>query len=81
MGSKKYSDEQSVRSVALSAFGLLRDPITKAQYRAYLEATEQTVSDENRAEAKANHPVVNVSWYDAVRFCNWLSIANGREAV
>lgn len=26
-----------------------------------------------------NHPVTSISWYDAVEYCNWLSIINGLE--
>jgi formylglycine-generating enzyme required for sulfatase activity len=79
MGNTKRSYEQPIRQVKLSGFGLSRDPITKAQYRVYLEATEQTVSGENQAEDKADHPVVNVSWVDAVNYCEWLTNETGRK--
>ncbi|MFH1362085.1 MAG: SUMF1/EgtB/PvdO family nonheme iron enzyme, partial [bacterium] len=77
MGNTKYSDEQPVRQVQLASFGLSETPITNKQYAAYLDATKQ----KNGLDLtnKADHPVVNVSWFDAIRFCNWLSIANGRE--
>ncbi len=26
----------------------------------------------------SNHPVINVSWYGAVKYCNWLTIDSGR---
>ncbi|MFH1361066.1 MAG: SUMF1/EgtB/PvdO family nonheme iron enzyme [bacterium] len=81
MGSTENNDEKPERKVQLASFGLSETPVTKAQYRAYLEANGQTVSEENQAQGTANHPVVNVSWFDAIKFCDWLSIASGREAV
>lgn len=81
MGSTKYPDERPVRRVALSAFGLSKDPITEAQYKAYLKDTGKEVPSENLDSDKANHPVVNVSWEDAVKFCIWLNQKESREEV
>lgn|GEM_PF-3107813 len=83
MGSAKYPDEQPERNnVKLSAFRMSKDPITRAQYRASLENTKQAGSSEDEEDsAKADHPVVNVSWYDAIKFCNWLSRKEGKEEV
>lgn len=30
-------------------------------------------------ESYTNHPVTGVSWYGAVKYCNWLTLATGRE--
>jgi formylglycine-generating enzyme required for sulfatase activity len=73
MGSTKNNRETPVRQVVLSGFGLSKTPITNAQY--------QACAGGEIDPAKANHPVVNVSWFDAIKFCNWLSIAAGKEAV
>jgi len=79
MGSTKYSDEKPVRQVKIDSFGLSETPITNAQYAAYLDATKQ----ENGLDLinKADHPVVNMSWFDAIGFCNWLSRENHRQEV
>ena len=57
-------------SVDLSPFEIGRYPVTQAQYAA---ATGQWPSSYVAAQC----PVVNVSWIDAVRFCNMLSKAAG----
>ena len=56
--------------VELQPFAIGRYPVTQAQYAA---VTGQSPS----AYAAAQSPVENVSWMDAVRFCNMLSRAAG----
>ena len=58
---------------AIARFHLARHPVTQAQYAAVTGARPSPV----RAE---RHPVVGVSWLDAVRFCNQLSLAEGLSA-
>jgi formylglycine-generating enzyme required for sulfatase activity len=56
--------------VELRRFAIGRYPVTQAQYAAVTGQWPSPVVD-------ANCPVVNVSWLDAVRFCNLLSQAAG----
>ncbi len=58
--------------VAVAPFLLGRVPVTQAQYRQVLGASP-SMSD------GADLPVETVSWFDAVRFCNALSVAEGHE--
>jgi len=53
-------------------------PVTNAQYKLFLDANRSyRIPDEWDAKSriypmgKADHPVVNVSWYDAMAFCKW----------
>jgi formylglycine-generating enzyme required for sulfatase activity len=59
----------------LPEYQLARTPVTNAQYRAFVEATGQQSPDHWEGgripPGKENHPVVNVSWHDAVAFCQW----------
>jgi len=59
--------------VQLSEFRLGVYPVTNADYRAYVEATgaaEPAPWTDARFSGPA-HPVVGVSWDDALRFCQW----------
>ena len=60
--------------VTLSAYLIGRFDVTQAQYRAVVG------SNPSWAEGEAN-PVDQVSWYDAVEFCNKLSEREGLEKV
>lgn len=74
----------------LPAFKISRYPVTYAQYQAFLDAPDgysnpnwwdglherQSEPGEQRFEF-LNHPAENVSWYDAMAFCRWLSAKLG----
>jgi formylglycine-generating enzyme required for sulfatase activity len=64
------TEEQPQHKVYVSEFYIGKYPITNAQYAAYARAKSL---DFKAPEGKGNHPVVNVSWDDAVAFCEWLS--------
>jgi formylglycine-generating enzyme required for sulfatase activity len=82
MGSTEYKDEQPVREVTISkSFDLGKYEVTNDEYLVYLQATRQEIPALVNNPDKARHPVVNVSWYDAIKYCNWLSEVNGKEAV
>lgn len=74
----------STASTSLSSIG--KTPVTNAQYAAFVEATKRKVPkhwkrllrQDRIPSGKENHPVVNVSWYDAVAFCRWLSQETGQ---
>ncbi len=77
MGDADIDRASPPREVALSRFRISRYPITNAQYARFVSATGITAPKHFVAgswpEGKAMHPVVNVSWSDAVAFCTWLS--------
>jgi formylglycine-generating enzyme required for sulfatase activity len=49
-----------------------RFPVTNAQYAAYVNA-EGIIHPVSNWENKRDHPVVNVSWNDALAYCQWLN--------
>ena len=56
-------------------------PVTNADYAPYLEATgaEPPRFWEDPAFNRPRQPVVGVSWYEAVAFCEWLSETTSRR--
>ena len=66
------SNERPGHVVTLPRFYMARYPVTVAQWRAYHRATGARVSDES-LQGEPTHPVVNVSWWDAMAYCAWLT--------
>ena len=75
-------DEQPQHRLYLPEFYIGKYPVTNEQYAAFVKATRQAAPQhwENGQipAGKGDHPVVNVSWEDAVAFCRWLSQASGK---
>ena len=73
------SDKRPVRQVTVSAFYLGKTEVTKGEWdtvRAW--GLEHGYTDLSSGESKAaNHPVQAVSWWDAVKWCNARSEAEG----
>ena len=68
-------DERPAHRVTLSAFRLAVLPVTNEDYAAFLAATghEPPRFWDDPAFNRPRQPVVGVSWFDAVAYCEWLS--------
>jgi formylglycine-generating enzyme required for sulfatase activity len=81
MGSTEgQPDELPVHEVWLDEFALAVHPVTNREYRLFLEATGHRapgIFDDARFHLPAQ-PVVMVSWFDAVAYCDWLARVTGR---
>ena len=72
---------QPRHQVWLPEFWISRTPVTQALYQAYVETTRASAPDlwegGKPLPGREQHPVVSVSWEDALRYCAWLSEAMG----
>jgi formylglycine-generating enzyme required for sulfatase activity len=78
MGSDKgrdpqaYDDELPQHEVTLPGYWIGRYPVTVAQFRAFVEASGHRPADPGSLKGPNDHPVVRVTWYEALAFCRWL---------
>ena len=82
---------EEIHQPKVRGFLLAATPVTNAQYKLFLDATNHRAPERNSFDSKyclwtgrsfpseiANQPVVNVSWTDAAAYCAWLSKIAGR---
>lgn len=91
MGSNDgYDDEKPIHTVIVSDFYISKYEVTVAEYKAFCNETGRRMpSDPNKAWYEEhdnatkwkwidNHPIVKVTWYDAIAYCKWLSKKTGK---
>jgi hypothetical protein len=66
----------SQRNVRLDGYWIGKYPVTNVQFARFAEETSHTQGAWRSAFApgKERHPVVNVSWEDAMAFCEWAGV-------
>ncbi|SEG37893.1 Formylglycine-generating enzyme, required for sulfatase activity, contains SUMF1/FGE domain [Halpernia humi] len=71
----EYSDEHEkpTHQVTLKTFKIAKTETTVAQWKVFCNATGRSMPEEPSWGWDDSHPIVNVSWQDAVAYCNWLS--------
>jgi len=73
MGSKSpYSDERPQHEIKLKSFSISRYEVTFEEYDWFAGATGKQLPDDNNW-GRGKRPVVNISWYNAVSYTEWLS--------
>jgi hypothetical protein len=82
MGSDSGQDcERPIHRVWVDAFYLAATQVTNAEYDHSLRATSTTPPPFWK-DPNFNHPdqpVVGVSWFEAIRYCDWLSAQTGHR--
>ena len=75
----RESVEGPQHSVTLSGFKMSKHEVTFAQYDAFCEATGRQKPDDE-GWGRGNRQVINVSWYDAYDFAQWMGCRLPTEA-
>ncbi len=79
MGSEKYLDSKPIHNVKIMhPFHVAKYPVTNRQYQGYLAAVGSDRYPKYWVEGKIpqgkeKHPVVYISWDDAIEYCQWLT--------
>jgi len=71
-------NEQPVHEVSVERFAMGRYPVTFAEYDQFAQATGREKPDDE-SWGRDNRPVINVSWYDAVAYTEWLCVQTGQQ--
>ncbi len=67
-------DEHPVHTVYVDAFYMDKYEVTVGQYKAFVQSTGHRSPDWNRVAKYSptpQHPMINVSWYDAMAYAKW----------
>jgi formylglycine-generating enzyme required for sulfatase activity len=68
-----YPDETPQQAIILPRYYIGRYPVTGRQFRAFIDDTGHRPENEGSLYGPPNHPVVWLGWFDALKYCEWLT--------
>lgn len=71
------ANEQPIHSVTLKTFSIAKTETTVLQWKTYCNATGRKMPEAPSWGWIDSHPIVNVSWDDAVAYCDYMSDKTG----
>jgi formylglycine-generating enzyme required for sulfatase activity len=82
LGTTGSTDVAPVHTVTLTGFYMGKYEVTQEQYQTVMGTNPSNFSSNPAAgETQGKRPVENVTWYDAIEFCNKLSALEGLQEV
>lgn len=74
----RRSNETMYQARLTKHFYVSKHEVTNKQFREF-KPTHNSGNYKRRSLDSAKHPVANVSWQDAAKYCNWLSLKEGLD--
>ncbi|MEW5676118.1 SUMF1/EgtB/PvdO family nonheme iron enzyme [Flavobacterium enshiense] len=71
------SKKKIAYDIAVSSFEMSKFEVTVADWRAYVTENKLNMPAKPSWGWNDEYPITNITWSDAVKFCNWLSKTNG----
>jgi formylglycine-generating enzyme required for sulfatase activity len=65
--------EKPQHELTLPRYYMARYPVTVAQYKTFVEHSGTTPADDDCLRGLPNHPVVRITWYEALTYSQWLT--------
>jgi len=73
-GDKEWFERETPQhTVYLPAYWMAKFPVTVAQFKAFVDDKKYKPVSDTSLLGLPTHPVVDVSWYDALEYCTWLT--------
>jgi formylglycine-generating enzyme required for sulfatase activity len=72
-------DEKPAHIITVKTFSIAKTETTVAQWREFSAATGRRMPEVPWFGQQEDHPIVNVSWDNAVAYCQWLSEKTGNH--
>jgi iron(II)-dependent oxidoreductase len=74
LGSNTHPNSQPTHELFVDAFRIGVFPVTVHQYKTFVTtAARQWISPDSQDPSKQNFPATDVTWHDAVAYCEWLT--------
>ncbi len=73
---QKQTDDETPHQVTVSGFTICKYEVTVEQFRNFCTDTGRSMPT---GQVQDDHPVMNVTWDDAVAYCAWLSDKTGEN--
>jgi formylglycine-generating enzyme required for sulfatase activity len=70
--------EKPLRPVTVAPFLMGRHEVTFEEYDAFAQATGRRLPND-QGWGRGRRPVINITWYDAVAYADWLSLMTGKR--